>query len=348
MIKYLSTIKFGADPEFFFERKPLIGRKGTIIGAEKIIPKKGIYIGEAKIIIDGVQAELNPSPATCRESFGRGLHFSFQKVAEQMRMKRIKINWNACVKITRKEMNSLCDKSKMFGCSPSLNAYKEHIDLPNGAEYLFRSAGGHIHLGAYYPYGDDTVHTLLHGDVDDVVKILDIIVGNTCVLIDRDEGEIERRKCYGRAGEYRKPKYGIEYRVLSNFWLHNYQTMSFVLGLVRLGLGFAESKIAKRKLFNTVNEKEIRDAINNNDFELAQYNFNLIKPLIEKYATNDHSLNKYRIPIFEHFVLTGGLKKWFKEDPMKHWTSENFEAVGTGWERFLEDKVAPDYQKSLN
>jgi hypothetical protein len=67
------------------------------------------------------------------------------------------------------------------------------------------------------------------------------LVGNTCVLLDRDPRAAERRQIYGRAGEYRLPDHGLEYRTLSNFWLRAYPLFSLVMGLSRLAVSVVYS-----------------------------------------------------------------------------------------------------------
>jgi hypothetical protein len=178
-------------------------------------------------------------------------------------------------------------------------------------------------------------------DPDKVIPVLDIIVGNTCVLIDRDPGNIERRKVYGRAGEYRVPTHGLEYRTLSNFWLRSYQTMSFVLALTRFGVSIANSPEAREKLMSLVNMEDIQDAINNNDAKLAQKNFNKIKKFISGRFDNGYSgpLSGNHLAQFEFFVEKG-LDHWFKEDIMQHWLHHNYRER-YGWENFLMFTVAP-------
>ena len=339
-IKYLHPT-WGADPEFFFARKNLVGNPSSIIGAEKILPKEGIITTGGKLIIDGIQAELNPYFNRCRQSFSYRIHELFQGVQRQIAGKRITINWNVLVKVTKKEMDSLSPDSKRFGCSPSLNAYGNYPQLPDASKYLYRSAGGHIHLGTSPGSSEQCVINMLKDgkEAEKIVKILDIIVGNTCVLLDRDEGEIERRKYYGRAGEYRIQPHGIEYRVLGNFWLKNYTLMSMVMGLCRQGLGFAENKKAGKELMAAVNELEIVHAINNNDFNLALANFNRIKPIIIKWCPNftGHSLNDRSMPAFEKFIEKG-IKKSFRGDPLKHWSNYRFTYEDKGFEAYLERK----------
>ncbi len=76
-------VYLGCDPEFFFERE------GKIIGSEHVIDiNAGLAIttyddtktgstgsGASKFVVDGVQAELNPRPDTCRERLANELLF---------------------------------------------------------------------------------------------------------------------------------------------------------------------------------------------------------------------------------------------------------------------------------
>ena len=166
---------------------------------------------------------------------------------------------------------------------------------------------------------------------------MDIIVGNTCVLLDRDPYAEERRKVYGRAGDYRTPEWGIEYRTLSNFWLKEYRLMSMVVGLCRQAAsiwryGFSEDYI------NIINRKDIEEAINTNNYELAMENFLKIKSVIMKQSYSDYCskslpLHPDHIENFEYFV-SKGIDYWFKEDPFTHWITMK-EGHNMGFEKFL-------------
>jgi Phage phiEco32-like COOH.NH2 ligase-type 2 len=347
-------ISFGSDPEFFFAKKTMLGKVGKVVGAEKIVPEGGVngFIAELNketdewklasgktggIIIDGVQAEMNPKPDTCRQRMGGELSRMFKLIARLMKENNVVINWDVNVRVPVREMQSLSPKSRQFGCSPSLNAYDEKVELPDAETYPFRSAGGHIHVGHYYQTGKDPMRDLLKGpnaDYKKMVKVMDIIVGNTSVLLDRDDGEIQRRTCYGRAGEYRVQPHGLEYRVLGNFWLKNFILTSMVFGLTRLAFGFIENKKAAKELIAAVNESDIRKAINENDFELAQANFNKIKPIIAAWAYNGASLCEANLDNFEKFVKRG-IKVCFKKDPVKHWTDPKFDSFSVGWEKWI-------------
>ena len=338
------TITMGCDPEFFFSQK------GKIIGSEKVIPKDGLAVLDqygnplnSKIIIDGVQAELNPKEQTCRVFLSNNISRCFKQILETMKTKEnpdLSIDFTQTIKVTKEELASLEPENQILGCSPSKNAYNKRnfISVKNGAKYYYRSAGGHIHIGNYAANNDiqralDNPNTL--------IPLLDIILGNTCVLLDKDPGNIQRRKVYGRAGEYRTPPHGIEYRTLSNFWLKNYKLASFVFGLTRetvniLANSTKEHNYAK-EIIKAVKRTDIKKAINKNDFDLALSNFKKIEPIIDKLTKTGEDyylpLNSKNLIDF-NFFITKDLNHWFKEDPLKHWTTPNPTAAG-GWEDFL-------------
>ena len=343
------SITMGSDPEFFLAKRTMLGRVGAVVGSERAIPEEGMLHKIIKqgrtaaedekaprVIRDGFQVEINPLQNTCRQSGANDIAYCFRGLATVLKEKGYTINFSPTVKVTKKEMESLSNKSRMFGCTPSKNAYGEVVELPDPETYLIRAAGGHIHLGTPFKTGNDpSIKVLKQTDVTEVIKILDIIAGNTCVLVDRDPGNIERRKAYGRAGEYRQPSHGIEYRVLSNFWLRNYTVMSMAFGLCRMAIEIAAVPEAAKAFLKAVKEKDIQDAINNNDFELAKKNFNKIKPLIEKYMTDGNVLCKNFLENFEYFI-TKDLKYWFKQSPLAHWSRTGFSAMNRdGWERFI-------------
>src|SRR5690606_38791590 len=142
---------------------------------------------------------------------------------------------------------------------------------------------------------------------------LDLVVGIPSVLMDRDPSNIERRKLYGRAGEYRLPAHGFEYRTPSNFWLTSYPLMSLVFGLARMAVQMAGSphyQLYLREFFSEYSTKEVEHAINSNDFNLAYKIYNSIeKKLIsiipegrDKGMDDSYPIRSSTIKHFHHFV----------------------------------------------
>lgn len=358
----------GCDPEFFFEQN------GRIIGSEKVIGR-----GDHNIVPDGVQAELHTYPFSCRAVGTTAVADYFKGLSNRLKDAKyagVKVSFRPVVSVTRKELDSLSPDSRVLGCAPSLNVYGqgagEALSKVDAGAYRVRAAGGHIHLGLRmsYPhmktarnyYGPDRDYS--YKDLsrpepspisyDLLVKVLDTFLGNTCVMLDRHPGIKLRRELYGRAGEYRLPKHGLEYRTLSNFWLRSVPLMSFVMGMTRqaVALLYANNTYAPDHaldLLSRVPEAATIEAINTNNIHLARANWARVREFIatnfigdpkgSTYTENagQWALDDILLPEFDYF-LSKDLSHWFPEDPMDHWCSMG-DTHCLGWEAFLWGKV---------
>jgi len=353
---------FGCDPEIF------LLKGGQVIGAEKVIPEEGLDTltrdpntlactvpKKGGIVLDGVQVELNPAPATCRALLANEISAAFKTLkAHLAKMDGISASFTQIVEVDPKELDSLSDKAKALGCAPSNNIYDSSRSIGvNPATYTKRSAGGHIHLG---------LPDEIKGHRERLVPLLDIFVGNTCVLMDRHPGNAERRQVYGRAGEHRLPTPGLEYRTLSNFWLKGYPLFSGVLGLSRLAVNILAHSIkylpggcpsyphyvgAEEDILQLVDVEAICKAINENDVELAKKNWTVVRGWLEKHTQNYQTgLNTRNVDAFDFMVSKiddKGMDYWFPDDPMEHWTTKygmlhaqrGMDGHDLGWETFL-------------
>jgi hypothetical protein len=353
----MEIVTFGCDPEIF------VRRGKTIIGSERIIPEEGLKAGRpydlhGKLVRDGIQAELNPRQTTCRANLGNYIKGLLSKLDKELeKQKNMVICFDQVVMITKKELNSLSPKSRQFGCMPSFNIYdtaefKAGITV-DPAKYLKRSGGGHLHLGdnGY----DGTVRTALH-DYSRIVPLLDLIVGNTCVLLDRNPLNAERRRVYGRAGEFRTPTYGVEYRTLSNFWLRDYQLFSLVTGLARTAVSILANTTKENNYYDDimklVDMKDIQKAINDNDYDMAKKNWNKIKKWLIENVDDNKNMNysspiqRDTIKLFDYFIEKG-VDYWFgKTDKqiLHNWITQP-EGHEIGFERFL-DRVVRKSKKT--
>lgn len=336
----------GCDPEFFFKLE------GEVIGAEKFLPKDGLIVGASKFIIDGVQAELNPQPYGCRANLANEIKRCMVQLDAELkkRGKGITPDFGRAVEISAKNLADLAEESRKFGCAPSNNVHSKKASeiTVNPETYRVRAAGGHIHIGK----GATGTDRALTTDHKRTVQMLDLICGNTAVLVDRDPANIERRKVYGRAGEYRLPQHGLEYRTLSNFWLTAYPLMSFAFGQARLAVQLmadAQYETYYDAFMSKVKLKKVADAINHNDYDLAAENYLAIEPLmLEVTSQNDrypiHSGNNLAFHHFVNKIQTDGLAYWFKQDPMTHWLTIG-ECHTGGFTDFLNGTVKTDLKK---
>lgn len=149
-------------------------------------------------------------------------------------------------------VNSLSHKkANMSGCNPDMNAYTQRLNIPPdltkfGAK---RSAGAHVHVSGISdlnPY--------------EVIKAMDLFLGIPMLFV---EERSDRRLMYGAAGAMRLKPYGIEYRALSNAWIHSERTREYIWGKTILAVSEVRSG------FVLPNPQEVQDAINNHDLGLA-------------------------------------------------------------------------------
>jgi hypothetical protein len=323
------TIILGGDPEFFIE-----GPNG-IEGSEKIIPKDGLKLEkyraaeiknganvrnakETYLKQDGVQCELNLAPQYCRAYLANEIANCFYTLRKNI--KDFKLNNKEVITMDKKTLDQLSENARKFGCAPSQNSYtgSENKIKVNASKYLIRSAGGHIHFGKIGDYENKS--KIIYKDHRKIVEVLDIMLGCMCVLIDRDPWAKKRREVYGRAGDYRLPKHGLEYRTLSNFWLKHYFIMSLVFGLARQAIEAYCYKPSRDKIFKIAEYYDIPKIINNNDMPMAMCLWNdLKKEIFPMFDSYDHNpINKDTIKGFE-FIFTKGLDFFFNFDPLNHW-----------------------------
>lgn len=373
---YNTTVTLGCDPEAF------LARDGQVIGAEKVIASTLSDQYQRKtVVLDGVQLELNPNPSTCRESLAGNIAGAVAAVAKKLEEKAhkgVSMSFEAVVRVDAKEMDTLSDKAKILGCAPSINLYKPEavLRVPKNLK-LMRSAGGHIHLGlsapiygqvlvAYKPKKNPYAYPRPEYKTVDyrkrLVPLLDTVVGNTSVLMDRNPLAAQRRKVYGKAGEFRLPAHGLEYRVLSNFWMRHYSLYSIVFGLARMCCqilattvaseldlhlpklvpGAAKYEDLESQLMSKVDLDLVRRAINKNDAELAKVTYKILREfLLNRMDTAYNTgVNGETVNAFDAFLDTVekyGLEFWYPDDPFTHWLG-NYYAYGGG-ELFLSKYV---------
>jgi len=217
---------------------------------------------------------------------------------------------------------------RRFGCNPTENAHEKTFRRVTGLRERFRAAGGHIHIGV----SDSRITS----DIPKAVALMDIVVGNTCVLIDRDPDNARRRLNYGRAGEYRVKTYGIEYRVPSNFWLRSYTLWSMVSQLCRNALSIQYWGKAD-DLISRFDMRKVRKAINENDFELAKENFNILAQFLRENSAFGYGLSANRIDKFYTWATSENpLEQWATiEDAIESWNNKT-RTGGIGFEYFID------------
>jgi hypothetical protein len=167
--------------------------------------------------------EFNIDPASTEDEFVHNIKRVMQQMQESL-PDDLEIVVTPVAHFTKKHMAEQPDEARELGCNPDFNAWDggKANPRPNG-DVNFRTGAGHIHIGWTT---DADINDPRHLEACQIlVKALDNTLGALACLF--DDG-VKRRQLYGAAGAYRPKSYGVEYRVLSNAWLKDEETMRWV------------------------------------------------------------------------------------------------------------------------
>jgi hypothetical protein len=93
-----------------------------------------------------------------------------------------------------------------------------------------------------------------------MVRAMDCIHGIVSTVLDNSPEAIARRELYGKPGAHRPKEYGVEYRVLSNYWLKSQNTVMLMYYLTQDAL-----EIVRRgqldELIDELGENEVQNVI---------------------------------------------------------------------------------------
>jgi len=231
----------GADPEVF-----VLGGDNQVLEAWKFLPSKA----RSDYYWDGFQAEFQTAVGHClnyQTDSSRSCLFRIWAAAQKVDPKA-KLTPKSTFEIPMAKLLAAKDEHVALGCAPSFNAYGLHGDVPNNPRMLtWRFAGGHIHRGWA---------GLNRPRADRIVKAVDAIVGIPSITMFQNLDNPVRRKFYGLPGEYRLPKHGLEYRVLSSAWLCHPAISQFTRELVRFSMGLAKAHL--EQVFSFKEEDAVR------------------------------------------------------------------------------------------
>lgn len=240
---YGATMSFGTDPEFF------ITRNGQYFSAIHLLPPQS---QGKSFYFDNVLAELNVAPAHGKEAAVANIRQALATVADFIKPYQLEIK-----AFQRYPVQQLQHPLALIANCLSEYCVYDCIEVDNKevakiiATTTMRSAGGHIHLG------DDI---LTYSDnVFQAVRLLDLFL-SPLSLLDQDGSAANRKKLYGKAGRHRRPPYGVEYRVLSNFWLSS-------PGLVELTYDLCELvvKLVQDDVKMDYDKEKVRESVNCHD-----------------------------------------------------------------------------------
>lgn len=207
---YSPSMLTGSDPEVF-----VLDKNGQVIPAWKFLPKTpqmyhntGEPLSGYEAFWDGFQAEFVTGPRHCHQEHIESIRKGLASVRDAARKVGGTLTWKSVVDVDPDMMLDIKDEHAALGCAPSLNIYDTPpINVPNSRQLLCRFAGAHMHVGC---------GNVRPEFVRRMVSSMDRIFGTIMTYCLRGMEDPRRRTYYGRAGEHRLPKHGIEYRVPSS------------------------------------------------------------------------------------------------------------------------------------
>jgi hypothetical protein len=247
------AMTIGSDPEIFVS-----GYRGKLMPAWTFLPAKS---RTNKIYWDGFQAEFATNPRTCLVEYVGSVAARMNDLLHyaKERSKYAKLMPNSVIDVDLDTLAKTEEKYVQFGCKPSIHIYGDQGDAIDARLLTKRFAGGHIHGGARL------IHKPL---IEHVTRALDGLLGLPAVGMAASLDQPIRRRFYGRAGEIRLPEHGLEYRVLSNFWLLHPALTHLVHEMFRVAFRFGVTGYYQ-SFFNTP-QAEVQRIINECDVEAAR------------------------------------------------------------------------------
>lgn len=246
----LGSVLVGSDPEVFVTNI----KTGEIVSAIGLIPgtkdEPFNIEGGCAIQTDNVMCEFCVPPTNNATQLYASIQLALATL-DSMLPENIKTTIIASATLDQKYLNN--KQAKTFGCDPDFNVYTLSPNVAPDSRGNLRSAGGHIHVGYENPDWEMNLK---------IVRAMDLFLGIPSILLDEDT---ERKKMYGKAGAYREKPYGVEYRVLSNFWIKTEESIAWAVRQTLKAVEFA----SEEDYLDDETSMEIQLAINNQDLNLA-------------------------------------------------------------------------------
>lgn len=273
----------GADPEFG------ILYKNQFKSAIDFLPdkKKASKVNGNLFYFDNVLAEIGLQPTTSKEKFILTIQNALGDLTNLLYP--AKLLTQASMQFSANELKH--KKAIEAGCEPEVSAYTlKQVDPPQDyvTDYFkhvtpFRTAGGHIHLGA-----ECLQQTML---VPYTAKMLDLFLAIPELFFNKDKTAKDRRRVYGLAGTHRPKPYGLEYRSLSNYWLSSPIYAGLIYDLCEFVLQFIMDEGHLR--FWNIDETLLEDDDPAKAHQCIGYNVELLREAID-------TIN---LPMAEPFLL---------------------------------------------
>ncbi|AUR95544.1 hypothetical protein NVP1208B_56 [Vibrio phage 1.208.B._10N.222.52.A7] len=241
-------IKVGADPEFFVETNGSIIPAVNMVAGTKYDPLACI---KGAMQVDGLALEFNIDPATSEDEFVEHI-----VTVRDQTLNAAKANSGLDLMISRAvghrfgmdTLRNLPREATILGCEFDYRMDGRRNNTSEEEAQDYRCTGGHVHIG----WGEDMDVEERSGHFIDTCGIAKLCwyllekplrlkmyfdavsEGNQRDAIQAAHADVVRQGLYGGNGAFRPKSYGMEYRGLSNAWIHEERYIRYVYRRVQL------------------------------------------------------------------------------------------------------------------
>lgn len=255
----MSKLLLGCDPELFLQDAAgALHSAIGLIGGSKDFPRPLFDLGDGFAVQeDNVAMEFNAPPAGDKDSWVKNVGDTVAYLEQQVQERYgLSVSRLSAALFPEQELDN--PKALEFGCDPDFDAWTGKVNpKPEASDKRLRSCGGHVHFGFDFQNADRFME-----ECHRVGRFADLYLGVPSVLVDHGE---ERKQLYGKRGAIRYKPYGMEYRVLSNFWVFDANKRGWVYDNAQLAYTLSLTKFDIDSL-----EPHITQAINDNNKDMAR------------------------------------------------------------------------------
>lgn len=261
----------GADPEIFIKARGSVvplSAYGKVPGTKE----RPHPVDRGAVQVDGMALEFNIDPSEAWPTFNANLTRVMNQLQDMV--PGYEFFHSPVAHFGKEVIEAQPDEAKVLGCDPDFSAYTGGPNPRPDASGDFRTASGHVHIG--WDKGVDPYNAEHIKSCRVLCKALDIYLGLPSIFfaqalnkwenfgVDPEDDKL-RRSLYGKAGAYRPKSYGVEYRTLSNLWLHHpaLRKLVYYNTLEAIKRCFDDDEWMK------YDEEKVQEAINNSDQTLA-------------------------------------------------------------------------------
>jgi hypothetical protein len=291
----MAKLCFGSDPEFMLQDQNGIFRSAIgIVPGNKYKPHK---VGKNRYYYDNVMAECTVLPAKTRAEAIINFQTSFQNFAKLIAPHNMVIQ--ASQEYPPEE---LAHKDALaIGCDREACVYALREIEPPEAEFIkgtLRSAGGHLHIGSSW-IKKNPLNCIA------TIRMCDLFLGTMSIFLDKDKTSKRRKELYGKAGRFRIPPHGAEYRSLGNFWLASPKLVGFMYDMCNFIMEFLEADKHSQLWYVDTNRLNDENAWNEDGFDPADchkctgYDVNRLRKAID---TMDKKLGKKFLNLIQELM----------------------------------------------